>query len=165
MLRLAVLTTLRDAVAKEVDALRQTALGDLSALHDEYDVSQIKVTLTDDDDPVASVNLGISTPKLAVADRDQFTRWVKHTHPTELVETVRPAFEKALLGRLTVVNDQIVDKETGEIVDGIELVGGGSKKLTVNLSAYSGREKIAEAWNNGTLKTRVPLAIDPAALH
>lgn len=61
---------------------------------------------------------GKQTPQ--VVDEHAFLTWVQQNHPSEIQESVRPAFRDKILGTVK-VHGQAVDDSTGEIVPGIEL--------------------------------------------
>lgn len=63
--------------------------------------------------------------KVVVTDERAFVAWVKEHHPTEIVESVNPAYVKAL----TTVGGSLVDAN-GEVVAGVE-VQVGAPSLTV----------------------------------
>lgn len=63
--------------------------------------------------------------KVVVTDERAFVAWVKEHHPTEIVESVNPAYVKAL----KTVGESLVDAH-GEVVAGVE-VQVGAPSLTV----------------------------------
>lgn len=63
--------------------------------------------------------------KAKVVDEAVFVAWVKRTRPTEVVEVVRPATQKALLDAATKAGDDVpVDTVTGEVIPGVEMQEG-----------------------------------------
>jgi len=57
--------------------------------------------------------------KVVVTDERAFLEWVRENHPTEIVESVNPAY----LASLKQVGDVLVDKD-GQVADGVEVVTG-----------------------------------------
>ena len=49
-----------------------------------------------------------------IADEAGLLQWVKENAPTEIVETVRPAYAKMLMDRCAVDGDTVIDTATGE---------------------------------------------------
>lgn len=64
---------------------------------------------------------GRQTP--AVVDEAALLAWVRRTHPTEIAESVRPAYRDQLLASAK-RHGQAVDETTGELVPGVELRTG-----------------------------------------
>lgn len=57
--------------------------------------------------------------RISVKNERALLEWVKRAHPTEVVESVNPAF----MNTLRVVSGMVVDGQ-GEFVDGVEVVEG-----------------------------------------
>ena len=57
--------------------------------------------------------------KVVVTNERAFLEWVKKNHPTEIVESVNPAY----LTSLKQVGDCVIDKD-GQVADGVEVVTG-----------------------------------------
>lgn len=57
--------------------------------------------------------------KVVVTDERAFLEWVRENHPTEIVESVNPAY----LASLKQVGDVLVDKD-GQVADGVAVVTG-----------------------------------------
>ena len=64
---------------------------------------------------------GKATPQ--VVDEAAFLAWVQKNHPTEIQQSIRPAFREKILSTVK-AHGQAVDDSTGEIVPGIELRQG-----------------------------------------
>lgn len=62
--------------------------------------------------------------RLSVHDEAAFLAWVKSTHPTEVVESVNPAFVKSLEARAKELGLGPVIDNQGEVVPGVEIVQG-----------------------------------------
>ena len=151
MLRLAVLTALRDAVDEEVTALRRTAQADLYELNESTGVHAVDVDLPNGE-RVARVSVSVTDPKPTVTDEDAFTVWVGEAHPSELVTMVRPSFQKALLARCSPVDDDTcVDNATGEVVPGVTAAGQPRRGIRLLFTKDTGRATIAQGWRDGTL--------------
>lgn len=56
-------------------------------------------------------------PKPVVTDAYAFLNFVARHYPTEIIRTVNPAFQKALLGNATVVDDALIDSNGVPIPD------------------------------------------------
>lgn len=159
-LRLAVLTALRDAIDEEVASLRKDVTDRMLDARDSMGVKSVQVDLPDGT-AIASVTLTDGTPKAAVVDDIEFLRWVKANAPTEIMEAVRPAYQRALLGRVKVDGERAIDEETGEIVSGVGVV---SKAPYISMRYKSeGRAAIAEAWRAEALSAEVMPRLDTKA--
>jgi hypothetical protein len=65
---------------------------------------------------------------------------VKRRYPSEVLEVVNPAFQKALLARLSPVGEVVSDPTTGEVVPGLGVHPGGqplSLRFTPNGDAQA----------------------------
>lgn len=146
--KVALLTALKDAVEAELDAARAEARAVIIKAREELGVKSVEVT-TPDGEIVATVTVAGGGIAPAVHYDETFLAWVKENHPTEVVEAVRPAFSKALLGRLEQAGDKFVDPNTGEVVPGI---GERSKSEYISVRFKpEGREAIAEAWRSSEI--------------
>ncbi|MBM0229942.1 hypothetical protein [Micromonospora sp. ATA51] len=167
-MKAAVLKALLDEVRKVYDAAREDADGGLIALNGELGVKTIEVRLPGYDAPVAQVT--ISEPKTGyVVDEAGLLAWCKQEHPSEVavttpapVESVRPAWRKALLARMKVEPDgTVVDGETGRILDFVEVAEPPPPSTTLTFKK-GGREEVAAAYRDGRLALPELLAL-PAA--
>ncbi|SCG15550.1 hypothetical protein GA0070610_1784 [Micromonospora echinofusca] len=156
-MRAAVLKALMDEVKKVYDAARAEADGRLIELNRAIGVKTIEVRLPGYDQPVAQVTL--SEPKTGyVVDEAGFLAWCKQEHPSEVqvttpapVESVRPAWRKALLGRMKVEPDgTVVDGETGRVLDFVEVAEPPPPSTTLTFKK-GGREEVARAYRDGRL--------------
>lgn len=79
---------------------------------------------------IAKVGLSFSKPATVVADAAKLTAWIIAKRPelTEQITRVRPADQAAFLVGLDTQDGVPVDRETGEIVPGIEVRPGGQPK-------------------------------------
>jgi hypothetical protein len=146
--KVALLTALKDAVEAELDAARAEARDVIIKAREELGVKSVEVTVPDGE-VVATVTVAGGGTAPSVHYDDVFLAWVKENHPSEVVESVRPSFSKALLGRLEPAGDRYVDPNTGEVVAGI---GGRAKSEYISVRFKpAGREAIAEAWRGGEI--------------
>ncbi|MFU8873257.1 hypothetical protein [Micromonospora sp. SL4-19] len=167
-MRAAVLKALMDEVKKVYNVARGEADGRLVELNGALGVKTIEVRLPGYDGPVAQVTL--SDPKTGlVVDEAGFLAYCKAEHPSEVqaavpepVESVRPAFRKALLGRMRVESDgTVVDGETGRVLDFVEVAEPPPPSTTLTFKK-GGREEVAAAYRDGRLALPELLAL-PAA--
>lgn len=160
-LRLAVLTALRDAIDAEVESIRGAVTSSLLDARDAMGVKSLEVSLPDGR-VVASLTVTDPEAKATVVDERQFVEWVRGNAPTELVESVRSSFQRAVLGRVEVTGDgRAVDPETGEVVDGVGL--GAKRSPYISLRYKSdGRQAIASAWRSAELPDIIPAIDSPS---
>lgn len=146
--KVALLTALKDAVESELDVARAEARDVIIKAREELGVKSVEVTVPDGE-VVATVTVAGGGTAPAVHYDETFLAWVKENHPTEVIESVRPAFAKSLLGRLEHVGDKFVDPDTGEVVAGI-----GERLKSEYISVRfkpEGRAAVAEAWRGGEI--------------
>lgn len=132
-LQLAVLRVLADQIKAGREVLA-------TEVRDTWKVGTRNIAELPDETRVGSVTLTKSRMSAKVVDRDAFTGWVKQHHPTEIEETVRPAYE-------TQIRADIV--KTGEAVPGVEITEGDPYP-SVRLDDGA-TEAIRKAWENGEL--------------
>lgn len=80
-----------------------------------------------------------------VTDEDTFTRWVAENHPTEIVQSVRPAYLSKVLADAKRFG-AAVDSTSGEFIPGVEMETGKSY-VTVKL-AEDASQVIADNWDS-----------------
>ncbi len=146
--KVALLTALKDAVETELESARAEAKSVIVKAREELGVKSVEVTLPDGD-VVATVTVAGGGESATVFYDDEFLTWVKENHPTEVTETVRPAFSKALLSRVEQSGDRFVDPTSGEVVPGLG-TRSRSEYISVRFKP-EGREAIAEAWRGGEI--------------
>lgn len=88
------------------------------------------------DDLVCKASWSKGSQRVVVTNERAFLAWVKEHHPTEVVESVNPAY----LTSLKQVGDVVVDRD-GVVADGVEVVTG-SPTLSVR-SEKSALELVA----------------------
>lgn len=74
---------------------------------------------------VGTWSLPVSKEAPTVTDGAALVEWCKHRYPSEIVEVINPAFQSALLARLSPVGEAVVDPATGEVVPGLGVRPGG----------------------------------------
>lgn len=144
-LALAVVTTIADAAKERKDQLRHQLLDELNNAGADAVRAEI------DGKRVARTSLITPQEKIAPSDEEQFTQWVANNYPTEVetITTVRPVFREIFLKRLKVINDQIIDPLTGEVVPYVKATPGNAYVST--RFEPEGRAEILEALRNQTI--------------
>jgi hypothetical protein len=156
-MRAAVLKALADEVKKAYDAARTESDEQLVQLHDQLGVTTIEVRVPGYGRAVAQIALSLPEPGFVV-DEGGFLAWCRQEHPTEVevstpkpVETVRPAWRKALLGRMRVEQDgTVVDGETGRVLDFVRIAEPPPPSTRMTWKT-GGREEVARAYRDGRL--------------
>jgi hypothetical protein len=105
-----------------VDDEHKPAKADLLALMVGQGVERVRVT-DDDGVDLGTVSLSRSGGTAAIVDSEAFAAWVAARYPGELMQVVRPAFEKKVLAGAVGVGAPI-DVATGEVVPGVSLFAG-----------------------------------------
>lgn len=77
----------------------------------------------DDGRDLGAVSLARGRLLARVCDEAAFMKWVADRYPTEVVTVVRPAFVQRLMAEATTLQDP-VDRQTGEVIPGVELIRG-----------------------------------------
>jgi hypothetical protein len=107
-----------DVVTAEHKPVKADLLGDM------VDAGIERVRVTDDDgNNLGAVSLASGRVTAKVFDERAFTAWVAERYPHQLMQVVREAFTKKLLGEAVSAGDP-VDPSTGEEIPGVELVTG-----------------------------------------
>jgi hypothetical protein len=115
----------------------------------------------------ATVSLSAGEAAATVTDTRAFAAWVKDRYPseierTEIVRTVRPAWQTQFLASMTAAG-VAVDTTTGEEVPGVAIKPARARTHSVRF-AKDGRALVGEAWRGGLLGRVLPaLAPAPAA--
>lgn len=109
----------RDALDRMAKAIRDELNADARAEYEEQGSAQ---TWRFD---IGTWSQGVSKPKAVVAEPRAFMAWVKERYPSEVVEAVNSAFQGALLERLSLVGELVMDPSTGEVVPGLGVRPGG----------------------------------------
>lgn len=120
--------------ARQVMALRlvesfvkdqlSTARGGLVNEMGQLGVERVRVSDEAGTD-LGTVSLAAGRVTAKVVDEAAFLRWVKHNHPTEVVETVRDSFRKKLFDGAVAKaepDDPTAVGPDGEVIPGVELV-------------------------------------------
>ena len=149
---LAVLTALKDAIETRVKELREQGREALQMLQAATGATELVASLPDGT-PIAKLSLTQTGPGVGIDDR-AFLEWVKGEFPEQVQEVVRPVFRTAVMRRLKVDGDKVVDTKTGEVVQWAQVT---APSPTVRLRFETGgRDKVAEAWRNGDLTPVAP---------
>lgn len=74
---------------------------------------------------IGTWSLPVSKEAATITDGAVLVQWVKRRYPSEVVEVVNPAFQSALLSRLSTAGEVVVDPATGEVVPGLGVRPGG----------------------------------------
>lgn len=155
--RVAVLTALRDAIDEIIESERLDLVDSMIELNETLGVKAIDVELPNGE-IVASASVSVPNPKAIVENERQFLEWVKKNHPTEIVESVRDSFKKALLENTQQVHTSAVHGRTGEVIDGVSF-RQSTHRMTLRFKK-DGRALVAEAYNRGELDAVVqPLVV------
>jgi len=117
------------------------------------------------DDLVCKVSWSKGSTKIVVTDERAFLEWVKTHHPTEVVESVNPAYQRSL----NLVGSAVVDAD-GVVADGVEVVTGepflsvrsekGALELVARMVAsgqvtLNGLKELAAAGDTGVIDAEV----------
>jgi hypothetical protein len=151
--RVAVLTALRDAIAEELGGAKEELSVALAALHKEHGTDRTSAVLPGGE-KVATIAWVPSAVRFRVSDEAAFSEWVLANHPTEVrtVLTVRAVWQTVYLkDGLKAIGTSAVDRDTGEIVPGVEAFNSAEyARLTF---ANEGRGAVAAAWRQGKITT------------
>lgn len=165
-LRAAALKALLDDVKKAYEAARTEVDTQLVTLRDQLGATTLQVTVPGSEHAVAQISLSDPKPGFVI-DEDAFIDWCKHEHPTEVqvttpapVESVRPAWRKALLARMSVIDGQVVDKDTGRVLQFVRVAEPGPPSTTLTWKT-GGRDEVANAYRDGRLTLDQLLALPP----
>jgi hypothetical protein len=161
--RAAVLKVLAELVKGAYEEARAEADGELADLNGSLGVATVELKLPTGD-TIAQLTQSQSKQKVDVDER-QLLAYCKREYPTEVeaVESVRPAFRKALLGRLEVVDGKAVDPRTGVVLEFVTVTPPGPGGTTLTFKT-AGRDRVAAAYREGVLTLPDLLAL-PAAEH
>lgn len=154
--RLTVLTALRDAIDAEVTEIRKAATAELADLNNTAGVRQLDVTLPDGT-KVASVTLTNKNPKPTVWNEDEFLTWVKQNHPTEVMEVVRPSWQRALLDACDIDGDAAIHRVTGEVIPGVGPAGQHRPGLLIRWKRDTGRGDTLAAIRDARVAVDIPM--------
>jgi hypothetical protein len=135
----------------EADGIaRGDTLQKLLAVHESMGVKTLDVMLPDDT-KVARATLPQPKPGVVVDDQ-AFLKWVAAEHPTEIVEAVRESFRRAVLKRLEIVGDEVVDKQGGQVVPWASVRPAAEKPSNFTVTFVGdGRQAVEQAWLDGTI--------------
>lgn len=137
---------LRGEVAELIDRVRGVVTDNLSP------GERVNATLPDGT-VIGTVTIGKPAEAARVTDERALLDWVKSNRPDEIVESVRTSYVDQLK-RDAKVHGYPVDKSTGEIIPGVELVEGSpSYRPVVDKGAVPVlRQRLAEIVSQGLLE-------------
>ena len=141
---------------KLADALRADLNADAVAEYEEQGSAQ---TWRFD---IGTWSQPISKTAPTVHDAGLLAAWVKRRYPSEVVEIVRPAFQKVLMARLVTAGEYVVDPGSGEVVPGLGVREGG-RPLTLRFKPNAGALDVADEAAR-ELVDRVTSALDVEAV-
>jgi hypothetical protein len=165
-LRAAVLKAIADALKAEVDAGRDDLMHELLGLYDATGAKSLDVKVGDV--KVASIPLSIPKAGIEIADADALDAWIADRYPDCLVEVPAKTVVSSVV-REAVVKSAVrafdsgdVMTEDGELIDGLIYKEAGRPKSFSIRFEPDGRNRIAAAWQDGTLGALMP-GIAPTA--
>lgn len=154
---LAIATLVADVIKERRDMLRES----LQALLVETGSDSTRATITNEvgETRIAKVSLVASAAKAFVSDEQAFLQMVKQDYPTEIVETVRDNFKTILLSQaMPTADGQVVNTETGAIMDGVSFKSGNPYVST--RFDKDGRMELARAIASGDVTAALPQLMD-----
>lgn len=160
--RVAVLTALRDAIADELTSAKGELSAGLGALHREFGTDRVAAEIPGGE-KVGTITWVPATTRFRVSDEAAFAEWVLANHPTEVrtVLQVRSVWQTVYLkDGLRAQGAVAIDRETGEIVPGVEAFDSAAYPR-LNF-AVSGRQEVAAAWRDGKITTRFLAVLPPS---
>lgn len=132
---------LLEAAAAELTARAKTIRDDLNAdARAEYEEQGSAQTWRFE---IGTWSQGVSKEAATVTDGAELVGWVKRRYPTEIVEVINPAFQRALLGRLSPAGEVVSDPATGEVVPGLGVRPGGVP-LTLRFKPNGDAQAVAD---------------------
>lgn len=161
VLAAAVSKRLKEMLAEADAAGRADTLNQLKAAKAAMGLKSVDITLPGGT-KIGTATLPQSKPGVRV-DEDAFVKWVLAEHPTEIVQAVRDSFRKAVLGRLKVVGDEVIDTHGGEPVPWASVRPAAAEPTSFSITwVDDGRDAVEEAWRSGELAALLPglLAIE-----
>jgi hypothetical protein len=150
MLGAAVRKLLVEKISEADRDARGETLEQLLAAHNAMGVKTLDVMLPDGS-KVARATL--PQPKAGVTVDDKaFMEWVAAEHPTEIVEAVREPFRRVVLKRLEIVGDDVIDKQSGEVVPWASVRPAAEKPSNFTVTFVGeGRAEVEQAWLDGRI--------------
>lgn len=163
-LRMALLKAIADAVQDALKAERATHMADLIERYEDEGTKSFDVKLPSGT-KVATISLSIPKDAVEVVDPDGLAEWAKdhdmslirERHvpavPAHTVVELDPKRVAELLKRAKPMpgDTQVVDGATGELVDGLALVVGGTPKSFSVRYTDDGRTDLGDAYRAGAL--------------
>jgi len=135
----------------EADSIdRGDTLQKFLAAHELMGVKTLDIMLPDGT-KVARATLPQPKPGVVVDDQ-AFLKWVSAEHSTEIVEAVRESFRRAVLKRLEIDGDEVIDKQTGQVVPWASVRPAAEKPSNFTVTFVGdGRAAVEKAWLDGQI--------------
>jgi hypothetical protein len=150
MLGAAVRKLLVEKINEADGVARGVTLQQFLAAHDAMGVKTLDITLPGGP-KVARATLPQPKPGVTVDDK-AFLKWVTAEHPTEIVEAVRESFRRVILKRLEIVGDEVIDKQTGQVVPWASVRPAAEKPGNFTVTFVDdGRKAVEAAWLDGRI--------------
>lgn len=144
----------RNAVLKvlldKVKAAYEQSRHDVAQAMSEVGAERVAASLPNG---VKVAQVVMAQPKPAIVlDEDAFLDWCEQNRPDEIVtvKRVRSSFQEAMLARLAIVADDVVDTRTGESVPWARVRPAGEPYPTTKL-VDGGKQAIEAAWREGEI--------------
>lgn len=156
----AVLKVIGEAVTAAERGHREETLALLKSAHAALGLKSVEVALPDGT-PIGTVSLTNADAKPTIdVDEAGLLAFVELTAPGEIIRTINPAFDKAVRRRLTILDDKVIDRATGEVVSWATVVPANPhvKNFSVRLGD-EGREAVKAALSDGRISVRDALAL------
>lgn len=157
--RAAVLTALKARVDAEVRAARADLDDAMRAARQESGMNRVEVTVPDDlaadgRRPVATAAYNKDgRPTVSVTHMGDALEWVARYHPGQIREIIEPVWLTSFLQSLVIEDGQVVDPDTGEVLEWVRPVPGTRGLLVLKFAGGDeGRDAIAEAWRSGEFR-------------
>lgn len=144
----------KDHVIPAIDDKIAAVKGPLLSAYNDPDNGSKSIDAKVNGVAVATHTVAVSKDKYVVGDEDAFTEFADSKGEVEGIIRVRPAFEDAMLKRVTFDKEtgEIVDKYTGEVVPGITRIPGGTATGSVSLRwKDGGKDAVMEAFHKREL--------------
>jgi hypothetical protein len=111
--------------------------------------------------PYGTVTIASKDDSIVITDSHAVLQHVKETAPTEIQESVRPAYLSHLLADLVIDGDQVVSVETGEVVPWAKVKHGEPYVST----SGEARKKAIERWEQILTERLESIEPNPASIE
>lgn len=157
--RVAVLAALKSRVDAEVTAARADLDDAMRDAKTQTGLTRVEVTVSDDLAPDGQRAVATAAynrdgkPTVSVTHMPDALEWVARYHPSAIREVIDPVWLGNLLKRLVIEGRQVVDPDTGEVLQWARPVAGARGSLVLKFAGGDeGREAVAEAWRAGEFR-------------